>query len=88
MSICGCTHDNAQHYHQIGSCMVEGCGCQEFIEDREKWQEEKERWVWESAEDERLLSEAFHQEQMEREDNEPPSGSTNLGNPGGTTFCY
>ncbi len=32
-----------------------------------------------------LEEEAMKQKQ---EDNEPPSGCTDLGNPGGTTFCY
>ena len=32
--------------------------------------DDEERQVWEDAEDERLLTEAFHQEQLEQEDKE------------------
>lgn len=32
--------------------------------------------------------EAFDQEQLDRDDNGPDSGWTDLGNPGGTTFCW
>ena len=48
----------------------------------------KDREAYEDAEDERLWQEVFDQELAEREDNGPSSGSTDLGNRGGTTFCY
>ena len=50
--------------------------------------DQEERQASEDAEGELLDREAFHQEQLEQEDNDESSGSTDLGNPGGTTFCW
>ena len=50
--------------------------------------ESEARRDYEDAEDARIWDEVYRQEEQEREDNEPPSGSTDLGNRGGTTFCY
>ena len=51
-----------------------------------------ECFCYESKLEEQILLELWHNENTEREaeeeDNEPPSGSTDLGNRGGTTFCY
>ena len=88
LTICGCKHSEEQHNHSTDFCKVEGCGCQEFITDENEWREAKERWVYEGIEDERLLTEAFHQELLEQDDNGHGSGWTDLGNPGGTKFCY
>ena len=88
MTICGCGHDPVAHSHQTDACNVENCGCCEFIADPAAWKEAKARWDWEDAEDARMWDEVYRQEEQEREDNEPPSGSTDLGNRGGTTFCY
>lgn len=68
--ICGCTHSAADHYHLTDSCKISGCGCHEFIADESKWKEAKSEWDYEDAEDERLMSEAFHQERLEVEDND------------------
>jgi len=87
-TICGCKHSKADHNHETDFCKIEGCGCQEFIVDENEWKEAKERWTYEAIEDERLESEAFHQEILEQEDNEFPSDWTDLDNPGGTKFCY
>ena len=85
---CGCGHEKKLHNHQTDFCKVDGCGCCEFISNVAQWQEAKTRWDYESVEDERMWDEVFRQEQLEQEDNEPPSGSTDLSNHGGTTFCY
>ncbi len=87
-TVCGCGHEKAFHNHETDSCKVEGCGCYEFIADVKEWQEAKARWDYEDAEDARMWDEVYRQEEQERADNEPPSGSTDLGNPGGTKFCY
>ena len=87
-TICGCGHEKAAHNHQTDFCKVEGCGCCQFISDVAEWKAAKARWDYESAEDDRAMDEVYRQEQSEREDNELPSGSTDLGNRGGTTFCY
>jgi len=87
-NMCGCTHEKQVHNHSTDFCKIEGCVCQEFIPSEEEWKEAKERWDYESDIDERMLSEAFHQRDVARDDNEYPSGSTDLGNRGGTTFCY
>jgi hypothetical protein len=50
--------------------------------------DDEDRQAWEDAEDNRLWTEAFHQEQLEQADNDESSGSTDLGNRGGTTFCW
>ena len=86
--VCGCTHEQELHDQEEYECKVKGCGCCQFITDVEEWKRMKERWDWEDAEDNRMWAEVRRQEQAEREDNEPPSGSTDLGNPGGTKFCY
>ena len=52
------------------------------------YQDEEAREVYYDAEDERLWQEAFDQELAEKEDNKSPSGSTDLGNRGGTTFNH
>ncbi len=85
---CGCGHDETIHNHQTDACKADDCGCCEFITDIQEWKNAKARWDWENAQDEGYEAEAFHQARLEREDNEPPSGSTDLGNLGGTTFCY
>ena len=90
--LCGCGHERADHNHGTDSCRFGDCGCCEFITDVERWKDEKARWDWEGTEDERILHKLFLEEhaarETEREDNEPPSGSTDLGNRGGTTFCH
>ena len=92
-SLCGCGHPKTEHNHHTDGCRAEGCvGCCEFIPDIEKWREAKERWNCEAEIDEKMMAEAFHQERNEhrqrRLDNELPSGVTDLGNRGGTKFCY
>jgi hypothetical protein len=79
---CGCTHEKELHNHGTDFCKVEGCWCHEFISDIKEWKKAKFRWDWEDAEDSRLENEAFTQ------DNDESSGWTDLGNRGGTTFCY
>lgn len=91
--LCGCGHTKAEHNHHTDFCWVDGCvGCCEFIPDIKEWREAKERWDYEADLDEQMMAEAFHQEQQERKqqqlDNEYPSGSTDLGNRGGTVFCH
>jgi len=90
--VCGCTHEQELHKHQTDSCKVEGCGCCQFILDIEEWKKAKARWDYEDAEDTRILDDMYRQGEAEaeqiREDNEPLSGSTDLGNRGGTEFCY
>jgi len=85
---CGCTHEKELHNHGTDFCKVEGCGCCEFITNTEEWKEAKARWDWEAKEEDRMWEEVYAQEEQERKDNEPPSGWTDLGNPGGTKFCY
>ena len=91
-TMCGCGHDRATHNHETDFCKVEDCGCCEFISDIKEWREAKARWDYEDAEDARIDMELFWQENADRkarqEDNDPSSGSTDLGNRGGTTFCY
>jgi hypothetical protein len=52
------------------------------------YEEDEGLLPYEDDEAERMWDEAYDQEEAEREDNGPTSGSTDLGNPGGTTFCY
>jgi hypothetical protein len=86
--ICGCTHEKELHSHGTDFCKVEGCDCDIFISDIQKWKEEKARRDWEDAQDARIWDEVYAQEDVERADNDDSSGSTDLGNPGGTTFCW
>jgi hypothetical protein len=85
---CGCTHEDHVHELKTNNCTVQDCRCYEFITDVEAWKYTKLRWEAEDAEDERAWDDVYRQEQRDREDNEPPSGWTDLGNPGGPTFCY
>jgi hypothetical protein len=91
-TICGCGHSMVDHDHQRDFCTIESCHCHEFIADVEKWKAEIGRWEYEDAQDDKDDWEIFLQENDEREfrrqDNEEPSGTTDLGNRGGTTFCY
>jgi len=56
--------------------------------DPDLYADDEERQAAEDFEQENLDREAFHQEQLEEEDNDESSGWTDLGNPGGTTFCW
>lgn len=87
-TLCGCGHEKVLHNHQTDFCKVEGCGCCSFISDVAEWKEAKARWDWEDAEEAKMWNEVYRLEQQERIDNEPPSGSTDLDNRGGTTFNY
>ena len=87
-TLCACTHLTTAHKHGTHECQVPECGCQYVITDPEEWKLAKERWDWEDAEDERCWTEVYAQQDAERQDSEYPSGSTDLGNKGGTTFNY
>ena len=70
MPICGCSHEQELHDQTKYECKVKDCGCEEFITDVEKWKKCKKHWDYLDAEDARVLSEAFHEDQFEREERE------------------
>jgi len=91
-TVCGSGHGIADHDEQCNFCKIESCHCHEFTPDVEEWKKKIDQWEQEDAQDDKDDWEIFLQENDEREfrrqDNEEPSGTTDLGNRGGTTFNY